>query len=72
MKLTSLGKGVSARIQRLPDGEMRSRFIRIGLMEGAEIRCLERLPGGTIVLEFSRQEVAVSTELADSILVALL
>ena len=72
MKLSALGKGASARIQQLPGGEMRSRFIRLGLMEGAVIRCLERLPGGTIVLEFSRQEVALSTELAESIVVIVL
>ncbi|MFZ1730216.1 MAG: ferrous iron transport protein A [Bacteroidota bacterium] len=67
MKLVSLAKGMQARIERLPAGDIRSRFIRIGLVEGAIVSCMERLPGGTIVLEFSRQEVALSGDLARSI-----
>lgn len=50
-------------------GESRSQFIRIGLMEGAIIECLERLPGGTLVIGQSRQEFALSANLADSITV---
>lgn len=70
--LSTLRKGGRARIARLPEGEMRSRFIRIGLMEGAVVSCLEKLPGGTIVLVFNHQEVALSGELAASIEVARL
>jgi Fe2+ transport system protein FeoA len=55
------------RIDRLPAGDIRSQFIRLGLVEGAVVSCLEKLPGGTIVLEFSRQEVALSGDLARSI-----
>lgn len=55
------------RIDRLPTGDIRSQFIRLGLVEGAVVFCLEKLPGGTIVLEFSRQEVALSGDLARSI-----
>ena len=67
IKLSAIRKGGRARIAQLPAGEMRSRFIRIGLMEGAVVSCLERLPGGTIVLVFHHQEVALSGELAASI-----
>jgi Fe2+ transport system protein FeoA len=67
MKLSTLRKGMRARIAQLPEGEMRSHFIRIGLMEGAIISCLEKLPGGTVVLGFHHQEVALSGELAESI-----
>lgn len=72
MKLSALRKGGRARIAMLPVGEIRSRFIRIGLMEGAEVSCLERLPGGTIVLVFHHQEVALSGDLASTIEVNLL
>jgi len=67
MKLSALAKGMRARIESLPVGEIRSQFIRIGLMEGAYVSCMERLPGGTIILAFSRQEVALSGDLARSI-----
>lgn len=69
MTLSSLAKGTRARIQRLPDGDIRSQCIRLGLSEGAVIECLERLPGGTVILQYCRQELALSTEVADVILV---
>lgn len=67
MTLNTLTKGMRGRIDRLPAGDIRSQFIRLGLVEGAVVSCLEKLPGGTIVLEFSRQEVALSGDLARSI-----
>ncbi|MBR9976180.1 MAG: ferrous iron transport protein A [Bacteroidetes bacterium] len=67
MMLGALPKGMRGRIERLPVGDIRSHFIRIGMVEGAVVACLERLPGGTMVLEFSRQEVALSGDLADTI-----
>lgn len=67
MTLGTLPKGMRGRIERLPSGDVRSHFIRIGMVEGAVVACLERLPGGTVVLEFSRQEVALSGDLAASI-----
>lgn len=67
MMLNHLAKGLRARITALPDGEIRSQFIRLGLVEGAEVRCMDRLPGGTIIVEFRRQEIALSGELAASI-----
>ena len=67
MTLGTLPKGMRGRIERLPSGDVRSHFIRIGMVEGAVVACLERLPGGTVVLEFSRQEVARSGDLAASI-----
>jgi Fe2+ transport system protein FeoA len=72
MLLSSVRKGSRVRIAGLPAGDMRSQLIRLGLMEGTVVECLERLPGGTLVLLHSRQEVAVSTELAASITVSSL
>jgi Fe2+ transport system protein FeoA len=71
MTLGTLKKGGKARIQGLPEGEIRSQFIRLGLVEGAVIRCIDRLPGGTIVLEFSRQEIALSGDLAAAITISI-
>ncbi len=71
MKLSTIHKGGRVKIDQLPEGEIRSQFIRIGLMEGAIVCCLERLPGGTLVLQQSRQEVAVSGDIAAHISVSL-
>ena len=70
-KLSQVSAGASVQIMELPAGIIRSQFIRLGLMEGMSITCAERLPGGTLVLKHRHQEIAVSGELADQILVAL-
>jgi Fe2+ transport system protein FeoA len=38
-------------------------------VEGEEIRCIERLPGGTVVIGKSRQEIAIGAALAETILI---
>ncbi len=60
------------RIKTLPDGQLHPQFVRLGLHEGQRVRCLERLPGGTVVLQKNRQQVAIGHSLAKSIVVAVL
>ena len=38
-------------------------------MNGEVVRCIERLPGGTIVIEKNRQEIAIGASLARTIVV---
>jgi Fe2+ transport system protein FeoA len=45
-------------------------LIRLGVVKGEFIRCLERLPGGTVVIQKHRQEIAIGVTLAKTILVA--
>lgn len=46
-------------------------FIRFGLLEGEMVTCFERLPGGTVVIEKNRQQIAVGVSLACQIMVVL-
>ncbi len=62
-------KGQRMRIQALPSGPLRSYLIRLGLNVGDHIECLERLPGGTVVVEKNRQQIAIGYRLAKQILV---
>jgi Fe2+ transport system protein FeoA len=64
-------KGKIVTIVNLPSGNIRSQLIRLGLTEGGTIKCLERLPGGTIVVQKNRQEIAVGYDLAKKIKVIL-
>jgi ferrous iron transport protein A len=57
-------------ILEIPEGRSRAQLIRLGVVKGEFIRCLERLPGGTIVIQKHRQEIAIGVTLARSILVA--
>lgn len=63
-------KGSRAVVVETPEGQNRSKLIRLGVIKGEFIRCLERLPGGTVVIQKHRQEIAIGVALARTILVA--
>ena len=63
-------KGSRLLIVEIPEGRSRSQLIRLGVVKGEFIRCLERLPGGTVVIQKHRQEIAIGVTLARTILVA--
>jgi ferrous iron transport protein A len=63
-------KGSRLVIIDIPDGRAKEQLIRLGVVKGEFIRCLERLPGGTIVIQKHRQEIAIGVALARSIVVA--
>jgi len=65
--LDKVKKGHYVTIVNLPTGDVKIQFIRIGICEGDKLLCLERLPGGTIVLQKNRQEIAIGHSLARQI-----
>ena len=67
--LSTVPKGSSLRVFDIPRGVEGTRLIRLGIVKGVVIRCLERLPGGTIVIGINRQEIAIGVPLAKTILV---
>jgi ferrous iron transport protein A len=68
--LSSAVKGSDLLIVDIPEGRARTQLIRLGIMKGEVIRCIERLPGGTVVIEKNRQEIAIGVSLAKTIVVA--
>ena len=71
--LLNAGKNRKGRITGLPDDPaLRSQCIRLGLSVEALFTCLERLPGGTVVVQAHRQEIALGRALAGEIRVELL
>ncbi|MGK9477976.1 FeoA family protein [Melioribacter sp. OK-6-Me] len=64
-------KGNLITIVNLPGGEINAQLIRIGISEGETLVCLQRLPGGTIILQKNRQEIAVGYDLAKKIKIIL-
>lgn len=68
ISLLDARRGMRGMILSLPHGdELRSQCIRIGLTVGAHFECMERLPGGTVVLATNRQEIALGRALAAEI-----
>jgi ferrous iron transport protein A len=68
--LHKIPKGSRVLIVKVPEGKGKSQLIRLGILKGEFIRCLERLPGGTVVIEKNRREIAIGMTLAKSIFVA--
>jgi Fe2+ transport system protein FeoA len=71
LSLDGSRKGSRVTIRKLPQGASRTQLIRLGIVEGAEVRVTERLPGGTIVIEKNRREIAIGAALARTIRVEL-
>lgn len=70
LPLSSARKGNRLLILDIPEGRGRTQLIRLGIMKGEVVRCIERLPGGTVVIEKNRQEIAIGVSLAKTIVVA--
>ncbi|HTY38989.1 MAG TPA: ferrous iron transport protein A [Bacteroidota bacterium] len=68
--LHQAAKGSRLIIVEVPEGRAKAQLIRLGVVKGEFIRCLERLPGGTVVIQKHRQEIAIGVALARSIIVA--
>jgi len=68
--LNKIPKGSRVLIVKVPEGKGKSQLIRLGILKGEFVRCLERLPGGTVVIEKNRREIALGMTLARSIYVA--
>ena len=60
------------KIHSLPKGLLHAQFIRLGVYEGERVRCIERLPGGTVVIQKNRQQIAIGHLLAKQIFVIVL
>jgi len=67
--LSRVSKGSSLRVVDIPQSVEGTRLIRLGVVKGVVIRCLEKLPGGTVVIALNRQEIAIGASLTKTILV---
>jgi Fe2+ transport system protein FeoA len=67
--LTTIARGRRVRVVEVPDGRTKAQLIRLGILQGEFIKCLQRLPGGTMLIEKNRQEIAIGAALANAIMV---
>lgn len=68
--LNSVSRGERVVVVKVPEGRVKSQLIRLGILQGEFIKCVQRLPGGTMLIEKNRQEIAIGVALASAILVA--
>ena len=71
LTLDKVKKGKFLTILSLPIDDYKIQLIRLGLSEGESVKCIGRLPGGTIVIQKNRQEIAIGYELARKIKIIL-
>ena len=69
MKLSQVLPGQKFIIYSLPQGKVHAQIIRFGIDEGTEVECVEVIPGGPVVIEHKRQEIAIGRKLAEAIVV---
>ena len=69
LPLSCARKGDRLLITDIPEERGRTQLIRLGIMTGEAVQCIEKLPGGTVVVEKNRQEIAIGAALAKTIIV---
>ena len=69
LTLSELSSGLDFKIIKIPDGDIKFQFMRLGVYEGEKLRCVRKLPGGTIIIGRAHQQIAVGSELAKKIIV---
>ncbi|MBM4175798.1 MAG: ferrous iron transport protein A [Ignavibacteria bacterium] len=67
--LDKAAPGQNLVISFLPNGVIKSQLIRFGICEGERVRCMDRIFGGTVILQKNRLEIALGYDLAKSITV---
>lgn len=67
--LDSARSGAYIKIHKVPQGIIKVQLLRFGICEGDMIYCLQRLPGGTMVVQKNRQEIALGSDLARQIFI---
>jgi len=56
--------GQSLRVIEIDDADARTQALRFGMAEGADIRCITRIPAGPVIIKSGRQEIAIGRALA--------
>ncbi|CUU02764.1 Fe2+ transport system protein FeoA [Candidatus Thermokryptus mobilis] len=69
MRLTDAKPGYELEIVELPQGNIKTQFVRLGITEGTRIKCAHKLPGGTVVISKRTLEIAIGSDIAKKIFV---
>lgn len=70
MTLDAANRGEKVEIVAIENEIIRAQAIRLGISEGSQLLCEEKLPAGPIILKNKMQEVAVGRRLAKQIKIA--
>jgi Fe2+ transport system protein FeoA len=65
--LDCVRKGERCEIISVDDTNARVQALRFGVVEGASVECVTKIPAGPLVIKSGRQEIAVGRSLAKRI-----
>lgn len=69
MTLADVKRGARFNIKHIPDEVVRAQALRLGISEGAQLICDEKVPGGPVIIKRNLQEIAIGRNLAKNILI---
>jgi ferrous iron transport protein A len=67
MTLERAKRGEKIEIIRIDNADIRAQVIRLGISEGSQLICSEKLFAGPIILQNKMQEIAIGRRLAKQI-----
>lgn len=67
MNLSDVKRGDQFQIVTIPNDKIRAQALRFGISEGATVSCVEKIPGGPVILKKNLQEIAIGRKLANKI-----
>ena len=59
-------------VSAVPSGTIKAQTIRLGIFEGAVLKCVYKFKNGPIILEKNSQEIALGHSIAEKIKVNLI
>ncbi len=71
MLLSEINKDEVFKVMAVPDKEVRSQAIRLGVFEGAVLKCVYKIDKGPIILDNKGQEIAIGYNIANRITVQM-
>ncbi|SNX55326.1 FeoA family protein [Thermoanaerobacterium sp. RBIITD] len=69
LDLAKIGSNVI--IEEIEDESVRMQAIRFGIIGGARVKCIEKLPKGPVIIQNRMQEIAIGRRLAEKIKIRL-
>jgi ferrous iron transport protein A len=71
MTLADVKRGNNFKVKNIPDDMIRIQTLRMGISEGSNLNCNEKIPGGPIIVKHNYQEIAIGRSLAEDIEIEL-
>ncbi len=70
MNLAEVNSGQTVKIEEVHDPEVRHHLLRLGILEGSQVQCIQRLGHGPVVIRKDGMDLSLGHRLAERIVVS--